>query len=120
MSQTVTPKIVQLESPFAGNNKTARGLNQLYARAAMRDSLRRGEAPFASHLLYAQQFILDDDCPNERQLGIEAGFAFMEHASALVVYTDRGISPGMKLGIKNAKRLGIQIEERSLADWQRH
>ncbi|WP_456298617.1 DUF7768 domain-containing protein [Brevibacterium antiquum] len=39
-----------LESPFAGDTPT----NLAYARAAMHDSLMRGEAPFASHMLYTQ------------------------------------------------------------------
>ena len=39
---------VILESPYAGNVEE----NVAYARAAVRDSLLRGEAPIASHLLY--------------------------------------------------------------------
>ena len=49
-------KLVILESPFAGDVKR----NTAYARAALRDSLLRGEAPIASHLLYTQDGVLDD------------------------------------------------------------
>jgi hypothetical protein len=38
---------VILESPYAGDVEA----NVAYARAAVRDSLMRGEAPIASHLL---------------------------------------------------------------------
>jgi hypothetical protein len=41
---------VLLESPYAGDVDG----NLHYARAAMRDCLHLGEAPFASHLLYTQ------------------------------------------------------------------
>lgn len=54
--------LVLLESPYAGNVE----LNVTYARACMRDCLKRGEAPFASHLLYTQPGVLDDLVPNER------------------------------------------------------
>ena len=47
---------VILESPYAGDIER----NVAYARAAMRDSLLRGEAPIASHLLYTQPGVLDD------------------------------------------------------------
>ena len=54
-------ELVVLESPFAGNVE----MNIHYARACMADCLARGEAPFASHLLYTQPGILDDDIPEE-------------------------------------------------------
>lgn len=44
-------KLVIVESPYAGDVKT----NVAYARAAIRDCLMRGEAPYASHLLYTQE-----------------------------------------------------------------
>ena len=44
---------VLIESPLA--SPTVEGLvkNKKYARACLRDSLSKGEAPYASHLLYA-------------------------------------------------------------------
>src|SRR5258706_58253 len=90
---------VVIESPFAGD--VARNLK--YVRAAMRDCLMRGEAPFASHALYTQPGVLDDDTPADRKLGMEAGFAFRPVAEATVVYTDLGVTPGMEAGIKDAQ-----------------
>lgn len=84
----VVTDLVILESPFAGD-VTA---NLAYARAAMRDSLLRGEAPIASHLLYTQPGVLDDNLPHERELGIAAGLAVADRA---VFYVDRGWSGGM-------------------------
>ena len=62
-------KLVVIESPYAG--QIARNVE--YARACMADSLRRGEAPIASHLLYTQPGILRDEVEGERELGINAG-----------------------------------------------
>jgi hypothetical protein len=75
--------------------------------------LRRGEAPFASHLLYAQPGVLRDGVKLERELGISAGLIWGACAEATVVYTDRGISKGMDRGIKHAKTMGRPVEFRS-------
>lgn len=80
----------------------------------MRDSLMRGESPFASHLLYTQLGVLDDGDPDERTLGIDAGFAFRYIARVTAVYTDRGISRGMRLGIAHADEIGHHVEYRQI------
>ncbi len=105
-------RLVIIESPYAGDVES----NVEYARAAVRDSLERGEAPIASHLLYTQPGILDDDVPRERQWGIDAGLAWRLVASATVVYTDKGITRGMEYGIKKAQDDGKPVEYRSLGD----
>lgn len=90
---------VIIESPFAGDIEN----NLSYLRSAMRDCLlHRGEAPFASHALYTQPGVLSDADPQERARGIEAGFAWGAVAYHSAVYFDRGISPGMVLGIRRA------------------
>src|SRR5215475_13435184 len=96
---------VILESPYSGDVEA----NLAYARECIRDSLLRGEAPIASHLLYTQPGILDDNVPEERMLGIRAGHAWIDHAAdAVVVYIDRGVSKGMKQGIAAAQCHGLQ------------
>lgn len=102
---------VILESPYAGNLKR----NLAYGRLCMHDCLIRGEAPFASHLLYTQQNVLDDTVPEERELGIQAGFLWRQAAEKTVVYTDFGISRGMQYGIDHAKKSGLPIEFRQLS-----
>lgn len=106
----MTPKIVILESPYAGN--IAR--NTAYARLCMYDSLNRGEAPMVSHLLYTQ--VLNDEVQVEREIGINAGLAWYSVATANVVYIDYGISQGMLYGIGAAKEANIPIIFRSLFD----
>lgn len=103
-------RLVIVESPFAGDVER----NVEYARLCVRDSLLRGEAPIASHLLYTQPGILNDDIPAERQHGIDAGLAWRAVAQASVVYTDLGVSKGMEYGIRAAKAAGIPIEYRTL------
>ena len=103
---------VVIESPFAGDVEK----NIAYARKCMTDCLKRGEAPFASHLLYTQDGILDDDIPHERELGIEAGFVWGELAEKVVVYQDLGISGGMQLGIDMAAARDIPVEYRNILE----
>lgn len=127
-------KLVIIESPFGtkvdGTRCTAQEMadNVVYARACMRDSLRRGEAPYGSHLLYPQ--VLDDATPEERKQGMEAGFAWA-HAAAYIndrmpgswpavaaVYTDRGVTGGMRDGIARHEANGLKVEYRQLgAGW---
>lgn len=107
-------RLVIIESPFAGNIM----VNIDYARRCIRDCIDRGEAPFASHLLYTQPGILDDTNHEQRKLGIQAGFEWGRLAEARVVYTDLGISPGMKAGIEEAEKLGQPVEYRELPGWK--
>ncbi len=83
--------LVIIESPYAGDIET----NIAYARACVRDSLNRGEAPIASHLLYTQPGVLKDEVPEERQWGIDAGIAWRKAADFAVFYVDRNWSGGM-------------------------
>ena len=92
-------RLVVIESPYAGDVE----LNLRYLRACMADCLRRGEAPFASHALYTQPGVLDDSDPAQRKLGMDAGFAWRDMATATIVYTDLGISKGMVAGMKHAQ-----------------
>ncbi len=101
-------KRVIIESPFRGD--TIRNLK--YAQLSLKDSLSRGEAPFASHLLYTQ--VLDDKDLRERVLGMEAGWAWLPMADLVAVYEDYGISQGMSMGIEKARRFGILHEYRKI------
>jgi hypothetical protein len=100
--------LIVIETPYSGDMEG----NIAYARACLLDSLRRGEAPIASHLLHTQ--VLDDMQPDERSLGIEAGLAWYRVATKCVVYTDRGISGGMKMGIDRAMQHDVAVEYRSI------
>ena len=102
--------LVIIESPYMGNVKS----NVAYARKCMSDSLLRGESPFASHLLYTQ--VLDDTKEIERLTGMSRAFNWYRHADLMAVYTDKGVSKGMEMGMEVAKNLGINIEYRKLTE----
>ena len=88
--------------------------NLQYLRAAMHDCLvHHKEAPFASHGLYTQPGVLDDDIPKERELGIQAGFAFREVAELSVFYVDLGMSKGMQFGLDHANQHARPVEYRA-------
>lgn len=105
-------RCVVLESPYAGDV----AVNIIYARRCIRDSLLRGEAPIASHLLYTQPGVLDDGNGIERRHGIAAGLSWLRAADATVVYCDRGITSGMERGIRMAIALGKPIDYRTIDD----
>lgn len=102
------PRVI-IESPLAGDVDA----NVRYARECLADSLRRGEAPFASHLLYTQ--VLDDLKPEEREIGMSAGLEWYAGATLCAVYSDRGISGGMLRGIAAAEAAGIPVVSRTLS-----
>lgn len=101
---TPPPSLTIIESPFAG---PARNINILYARLCCRDSIERGEVPFASHLFFTQ-FLSDDD-KAERDLGIKAGLVLHQYAIRSVAYVDLGVSSGMILGRDHASAEGVTI-----------
>ena len=101
-------KLVVIESPYAGDVKS----NIAYAKRCVLDCLARGEAPYASHLFFPH--VLEDTDPKQRELGITSGFAWGAKADLVAVYTDRGISGGMRMGIERAGAAGQPIEYRAL------
>jgi len=103
-------KTVAIETPYAGDTER----NLTYLRACLRDSIQRGEAPFASHGLYTQPGVLDDDDPDERALGIRAGFEWASRAIVRVFYIDLGISDGMRQAQDHARAIGQPIVLRRL------
>ena len=105
---------VVVESPFAGGF-----INVRYARECLRDCIDRGESPFASHLLYAQKGLLDDNILDERKKGLEAAHAWLEVADSVCIYMDLGVTPGMVLGIVRAVKLKKPIRLRWFRDVKR-
>jgi hypothetical protein len=103
-------KRVVIESRLAGDFKR----NLRYARLAMVDCLRRGEAPYASHLLLTQ--VLDDATPEDRALGMACGFVWGAQAELVAIYEDFGVSNGMNEGIDRALANKIPYEFRKLPE----
>lgn len=109
-------KRVVVESPYAGDVDQIQ-MNEIYARLAMHDCLvNHNESPYASHLLYTQKFVLRDGVPEERKLGIEAGFYWRDVAEQSNFYVDLGITDGMNLGIDDCNEKEKEYRLRSLPD----
>lgn len=88
---------VIIESPYAGDIER----NVKYLDECIRDSIKRGEFPFASHKMYPGA--LSEE--TERQQGIETGYAWWEVAAAVIFYVDYGMSSGMKAAWDRCVRL---------------
>lgn len=131
----IGPRFVIVESPFAGGKVEGpwwlRALDlvtfgeyrrhlrhKAYLRACLRDSIFRGEVPFASHGLYPGA--LDDTDPFERKLGIDAGFKIGEVLAKAgahrAFYVDHGWSKGMRLGHEEVLRIGQTWSVRQIGD----
>lgn len=111
MARMMRPKagpLVVIVSPYSGDVEA----NVAYARECMRESLKRGEEPYAQHLLLPQ--VLDDTVPGERSRGMEVGWAWMERADLVAVYVNKGISDGMMQDIQAASQMKKEIEFREL------
>lgn len=107
---------VVVESPYAGDVD----LHMRYLRACLLDCLARGESPIASHGLLTQ--VLDDDDPEQRTAGIEAGWAWHGAADVIAFYCDLGWSAGMVAAEEHARSegLGLRIAHRRLyGEWDR-
>jgi hypothetical protein len=106
-------KRVIVESPYAGDID----MNEMYCEYCLHDCLvNYNESPYASHLLYTRDHVLRDHVPEERKLGIEAGFFWRECAEMTVFYTDLGITDGMQQGIDDCEEKGHPYEIRKLPD----
>ena len=81
-------------SPYRGETER----NVTYARRCVRDSFDRGEAPFASHLIYPQ--ILKDDVEEERLRGFQAEYEWISTADFVAFYIDYGWTTGMMKELK--------------------
>jgi hypothetical protein len=116
-------KPVVIESPYGSDDPKIVKRNEAYLQFCMHDCLvnrdeGRGEAPYASHGLYTQPFVLDDNDPGEHAAGIQAGFVVAEalhtQGAHRAFYVDLGHSTGMRYGKEHALKIGQDFEERYL------
>jgi hypothetical protein len=108
--------IVIVESPYAADTPQGIEENVEYARRCMRAILLRGDAPYASHLLYTQPGVLRDEVPGERAMGMNAGWEFYRVAGECAAFIDRGVSKGMYAGLQRAFELFVPVKYYLLSD----
>lgn len=108
------PKLVVIESPYAGTPYYTVEQHRLYLQHCIEDCVRRGESPYASHHYLTD--VLDDTDPAERAFGIKCGLMWGQHADLIAVYSDFGIGPGMADAIEHYNKIGKKVEWRKLPD----
>lgn len=108
VSSAVRLRRTVIESPYASLDDETREIHTEYALRAMKDSFDRGEAPFASHLFYTS--VLRDRVPEERALGMVAGFTWGAMADVHAFYLDLGVSVGM---VEGFRRNVFRVAERA-------
>lgn len=81
--------------------------NEATAERLCHMAAMQGVAPFAPHLFYTR--FLDNKNPQERDLGLISGRAFLEACDELWVYRGDGVSSGMCGDIDYANDLGKPI-----------
>jgi hypothetical protein len=128
IAQSTPSVLVSIESPCAGRvpswvrsrwlaalfERFNRWRNMRYALACVRDSLSRGEFPYASHVFFDRRGLLDDADPNQRCSGMTAGLAWSTQATVFAFYVDRGFSTGMAAAHLAAIKAGARVEVRRL------
>ena len=95
-------KIVFICSPFAGDIEGNTRRAKRYGRFAVIEKA----VPIIPHLMYPQ--FLEENDPDERQLGIDMGLILLGKCQELWVFGSR-ISSGMSAEITKAKRWNIPI-----------
>lgn len=88
--------LVYICSPYSGEIETNVEAAKRYSRLAV----DKGCIPLTPHLLFPQ--FLDDDIPEERELGLFFGDILMSKCSEVWVFGER-ISAGMESEIKRAR-----------------
>lgn len=99
--------VVMIESPYSGDVEA----NEDYARTALWDSLERGEAPIATHLLWTQ--VWDDTCEKTRSTALSRCRTLRNRVDNVVFYVDLGFSDGMKRALAECIEDDLSYEFRS-------
>ena len=96
-------KMLYVCSPYRGEVKR----NKEYARELTRKAIDNGFVPVTVHLYLTEA--LDDNKPDEREKGMEAGATILDNCKYILVGGRYGISEGMASEIKRAMDNGTVI-----------
>ena len=95
-------KTAYICSPYSGDVKR----NKQYARELTARAIQLGYAPITPHLYITECF--DDNDPEQRDLGLNAGIALLSVCDIIIVGKRYGISDEMEREIFKARRLGLE------------
>jgi hypothetical protein len=111
---------VVVESPYADDASSVVSRNVRYLRACLAYCLANNVAPYASHGLYTQPGVLNDQVPAERKNGMRAGFAIGSKLEERWFFIDLGMTDGMIRGEEAAKKIGQPTRRIRLPDWEKN
>lgn len=94
--------LVYVCSPYRGDTER----NIAYAKELTRKVLEYGYTPITPHLYLTQ--VLDDENPEERELGLRAGRELLKCCGYILVGSRYGISEGMQQEIMLACEAGVK------------
>lgn len=100
-------RMVYICSPYRAKDSAQLDRNIEYAQQITRQAIAAGLAPITPHLYMTQ--CLNEDKPDERELGITAGLELLKNCDLVIVGTKYGISEGMVREITAAATPNIQI-----------
>lgn len=101
---TFENKLVYICSPYSGDVEE----NVKRAQNMCQKAIDAGGNPLAPHLYYPQ--FLNDDCPDERELGLNLGIQLIKKCDVVyVAVTEKGLTAGMKAEIVEARRCRLDI-----------
>lgn len=98
---------VVIESPYAASQSGTVEQHVRYLDDCVLWCVRNGYSPYASHALVTR--VYSDLVDEEREAGIQAGYAFHDAVGLVMVFTDLGISPGMQRAIDRCRERGTQL-----------
>lgn len=110
----VARKPVVVISPFMVEDASKRDLFYRYAKRCAQDSMRRNEAPLVSHVFY-YDMLGYSTVGLERDMGFNAQLSWIRKCDLVVVYSDYGMTQGMKAAVDYAKFKNKKIEFRVIS-----
>ena len=105
-------EIVAIESPWAGLDAGTKA--KRYLRNCIRDSLVRGEIPWASHAMLAWTEALYEMEEEQREEGMEVNKQMIQKVDLVAFYVDFGMSKGMERAWLWAGYMGKKREKRTI------
>lgn len=105
-------KCVLVLTPFMSEAPAAAARLTKYANLAVRNSIKRHEAPVSSNLFYYSSLNIHTSI--EKDVGLQSMLSWIPNCDILAVYSDYGITNAMELCIKMAKMKGAHVEYRNV------
>lgn len=97
-------------SPYRGDGTcSARKENVARARQYARQAALMGYIPIAPHLYFTQY--LDDNVPQERQLGLKFGIELLQECAELWCFGLDSPSEGMRAELDAARKYGVPVRD---------